>query len=79
MPAIAPFDSLLDDETGVEEDVGPDRAAVGDDMDVDVLGVGVMKSSLVTLKHGGVMVISAASTKVYELIVRNNFDIVFPM
>lgn len=64
IPAMEPFESLDEDADGADE-AGPDSPAVGDDKNVDVvLGVGVMNSSLVTLKQGGFTVMSAASTNV---------------
>jgi hypothetical protein len=71
IPAMEPFESLDEDAGGADE-AGPDSPAVGDDKNVDVvLGVGVMNSSLVTLKQGGFTVISAASTNVCSCTVRN--------
>jgi hypothetical protein len=69
IPATAPFDSLLDSAAGGAEDAGPDGPAVGEDRDVTVvLELGVINSSLVTLKQGGFIVISVASTNVFIIL-----------
>jgi hypothetical protein len=66
MPATAPFDSLLDGAAGGAEDAGPDGPAVGEDREIPVvLELGAINSSLVTLKHGGFIFISVASTSVF--------------